>query len=287
MKTRIAFLCSVVLSLALNCAAMDKGYQTVEFSPARLGGMPVKFNIILPRDYATTDRRYPVLYLLHGYTDDYSAWVTKSNLLLHAPAYEEIIVMPEGGTGWYMNNQGDKKLEWEDYLIQDLIPYVDGHYRTVATRQGRAIAGLSMGGYGAMTLGLRDPDLFAAIASMSGALSSAQAGFYAALSSNPKIKKVIEDDFGAPDNAVRTSEDPFELIKKVPADKLPQLYISIGSSDFLLDSNRDFIKLLTQLKIPFRYSEVPGKHEWPVWDEQIQVILALQAPVIGAAKAWP
>ena len=162
MKTRIAFACQIVFALALNCAALDKGYDTVEFSPAHLGGMQVKFNIILPRDYAASDRRFPVLYLLHGYTDDYSAWVTKSNLLLHAPAYEEIIVMPEGGTGWYMNNQGDKKLEWEDYLIQDLIPYVDSHYRTVATRQGRAIAGLSMGGYGAMTLGLRHPDLFAA-----------------------------------------------------------------------------------------------------------------------------
>jgi S-formylglutathione hydrolase FrmB len=68
---------------------------------------------------------------------------------------------------------------------------------------------------------------------------------------------------------------------------LPDIYFSIGSSDFLLKDNLDFLALLTKLKVKFRYSEVPGIHEWPVWDEQIRVILALQAPIIGAAKAWP
>lgn len=286
MKTRIAITCSFVLAVALNCAGLDKGYETVEFSPAHLGGMAVKFNIILPRDYATSARRFPVLYLLHGYTDDFSAWATKSDLLLYAPEYEEIIVMPEGGTGFYVNNQGNPKLQWEDYLIQDLIPYVDSHYRTVAAREGRAIAGLSMGGYGAMTLGLRHPDMFAAIASMSGALGSAQPAFSKPIA-EPKLRKVFDDDFGALDNPVRAEEDPFELIKKVPADKLPDLYFSIGSSDFLLKNNLDFLELLTKLKVRFRYSEVPGKHEWPVWDEQIRVILAMQAPILGAAKAWP
>jgi putative tributyrin esterase len=286
MKTRLALACSLFLALALDGAALDQGYDTVEFSPAHLGGMHVKFNIILPRDYASSERRYPVLYLLHGYTDDYSAWVTKSNLLWYAPAYEEIIVMPEGGTGFYVNNQGNPKLQWEDYLIQDLIPYVDTHYRTVAAREGRAIAGLSMGGYGAMTLGLRHPDMFAAIASMSGALATARSAFSRPIT-DPKLKKVLQDDFGALDNPLRAEEDPFELIKKIPADKLPDLYFSIGSSDFLLKDNLDFLELLTKLKVRFRYSEVPGPHEWPVWDEQIRVILAMQAPIIGAAKAWP
>ena len=285
MKTRIALACLLFFAVALNGAALDQGYDTVEFSPAHLGGMQVKFNIIVPRDYASSARRFPVLYLLHGYTDDYSAWVTKSNLLQYAPAYEEIIVMPEGGTGFYVNNQGNPKLQWEDYLVQDLIPYVDSHYRTVAAREGRAIAGLSMGGYGAMTLGLRHPDMFAAIASMSGALAIAQPAITKPIT-EPKIKKVLDDDFGALDNPLRAEEDPFELIKKVPADKLPDLYFSIGSSDFLLKSNLDFLELLTKLKVRFRFSEVPGIHEWPVWDEQIRVILAMQAPIIGAAKAW-
>ncbi len=158
----------VALILALAASALAKDYQTVEFAPTHLGGMKVKFNVILPHDYATSNRRYPVLYLLHGYNGDYSDWVTKSHVTEHAKPYGEIIVMPEGGTGFYVNNVADPKLAWEDYLILDLIPYVDSHYRTVRTRQGRAIAGLSMGGYGAMTLGLRHPRIFAAIASLSG-----------------------------------------------------------------------------------------------------------------------
>jgi putative tributyrin esterase len=274
------------LTLALSTSCLAKDYQTVEFAPAHLGGMKVKFNVILPRDYATSNRRYPVLYLLHGYTDDYSAWVTKSHVTEHARPYAEIIVMPEGGTGWYVDNVRNPKLAWEGYLTLDLVPYVDSHYRTVRTRQGRSIAGLSMGGYGAMTLGLRHPRMFAAVASLSGALAGAQVDFYNSLT-DPKLKQVIEDDFGPPGNPARVAEDPFELIKKMSADEMPDLYLAIGSSDFLLESNRAFVRLLSERKLRYRYCEVPGKHEWPVWDEQIQQVLALQAPVIGASVEPP
>jgi len=189
--------------------------------------------------------------------------------------------MPEGDNGFYTNNYADPKLGWEDFLILDLIPYVDGHYRTVAARQGRAVAGLSMGGYGAMKFGLKYPQLFAAAASLSGALASAQAEKL----HEGEIKKVLEADFGPPDNPTRASNDPFELVKKISPGELPQLYFSVGESDRLIEDNRKFARLLAELKIPYQYREVPGPHEWPVWDEQIQVVLALQAPVIGAAKA--
>ena len=285
MKTKQA-LKFIALILALTAPALAKDYQTVEFAPAHLGGMKVKFNVILPRDYATSNRRYPVLYLLHGYTDDYSAWVTKSQVTEHARPYGEIIVMPEGGTGWYVNNVANPTLAWEDYLILDLIPYVDSHYRTVRTRQGRAIAGLSMGGYGALTLGLRHPRVFAAIASLSGTLDAAQADVYNGIT-EPKLKKVLEDDFGAAENPARAAEDPFELIKKVSPDEMPELYLAIGSSDFLLETNRAFVKLLSELHLRYRYCEIPGEHEWPVWDEEIQRVLALQAPVIGATVEQP
>ncbi len=96
------------------------------------------------------------------------------------------------------------------------------------------------------------------------------------------MKKVLEADFGAAENPARAAEDPFELIKKVAPDEMPELYLAVGSSDFLLEANRAFVKLLSELKLRYRYCEVPGKHEWPVWDEQIQQVLALQAPVIGA-----
>lgn len=280
MNTRLLLTATIAVSAALAQGAFAKDYETVEMAAPHLAGMTVGFNVILPRDYATSTRRYPVLYLLHGYTDHYPAWVSYSRITDYARGYEEIIVMPEGDNGFYTNSHEDANLAWEGFIMFDLIPYVDSHYRTVASRRGRAIAGLSMGGYGAMKLGLKHPDMFAATASLSGALAAARPR--EAHSDDPEFQKLVANVFGPPDNPARAQEDPFELVKKVPAETRPQLYISVGSEDFLLQENRDFVKLLSEFKIPYQYREFPGKHEWPVWDREIQVVLSLQAPVIGA-----
>lgn len=279
---RVWVLVGMLLALAFSLQAKD--YATVSFKPVHLGGMEVSFNIILPQDYATSARRYPVLYLLHGYTGHYSDWVTKTGLTGYAKHYEEIIVMPEDENGWYVDNYTNPKLGWQSYIIDDLIPYVDSHYRTVAARKGRAIAGLSMGGYGAMLLGLKYHQMFAAVASLSGVLASAEPAFEEALTSprEKTIHDVIAGDFGPLSNRARRENDPFLLVTEIPPDQMPQLYFSVGSSDSLLEMNRQFARLLSDWRITYRYSEVPGKHEWPVWDRQIKRVLALQAPVIGA-----
>lgn len=270
--------------LALAVPLLAKDYTTVSFEPAHLGGMQVSLNIILPQDYSTSTRRFPVLYLLHGYTGHYSDWVTKTGLTNYAKHYEEIIVMPEDENGWYVDNYANPKLGWQSYIIDDLIPYVDSHYRTVASRNGRAIAGLSMGGYGAMLLGLKYHQMFAAIASLSGVFASSEPAFEEALNKpeGKAIHDVIAADFGPLTNPTRPENDPFLLVTKIPVDQLPQIYFSVGTSDTLLGMNREFARLLSDWKITYRYMEVPGKHEWPVWDRQIQRVLAVQAPVIGA-----
>jgi len=283
MKTKSARLALLATALGLGTLALAKDYETVELNPSHLPGMTVGFNLILPRDYAASTRRYPVLYLLHGYTDHYPAWVSYTNLTQYARKYEEIIVTPEGDNGFYTNSYADSKLAWEDFLILDLIPYVDGHYRTVASRRGRAIAGLSMGGYGALKLGLKYPQMFSAVASLSGATAAARWRDHYGLE-DLDFKKLIDEVYGPKDNPGRAENDPFELITKLPADQRPQLYLAIGSSDFLLEENREFVRLLADLKVTYEYREVFGKHEWPVWDKQIQEVLALQAPVIGAEQ---
>ena len=269
-----------ILLVSLASPVLAKDYETVEIAAPHLGGMIVGFNIILPRDYAAAERRYPVLYLLHGYTDHYPAWVSYTNLTQYGRGYQQIIVMPEGDNGFYTNSYADADLAWEDFVILDLIPYVDGHYRTVAAREGRAIAGLSMGGYGALKLGLKYPRMFCAVASMSGAVAVARPAQEAI--DDEVFRRLVEGVFGPADNPDRARNDPFQLAAKVPRGELPQLYLSIGSEDFLLEENREFVELLAKLKIPYEYHEVPGKHEWPVWDREIQVILAHQAPVIGS-----
>jgi S-formylglutathione hydrolase FrmB len=268
--------------------AQGTGYETVRFKAAHLEGKTMAFNLILPRDYATTHRRFPVLYLLHGYTGNYTNWVKLTGIVRYAQAYEELIVMPDAANSWYVNNYANPKMQWENYIIDDLIPYVDSHYRTIASRSGRAIAGLSMGGYGALYLGLKYHKLFAAVASLSGVVASAELSRWDPAvwkmigRDMPKMKKVLLEDFGPVGNPARKAEDPFRLIRRLTPQECPALFLAVGEADPFLHENREFVKLLAKLKIPYHYHEVPGGHEWSVWNEEIQPALRLQAPVIGA-----
>lgn len=269
--------------------AKAAGCATSDFHAAHLNGKNLKFNVILPQDYAARARRFPVLYLLHGFSGHYTDWCSLTHIVDYAKPYEEIIVMPEGANSWYVDNSADPKMQWEDYIIDDLIPYVDAHYRTIATRAGRAIAGLSMGGYGALFLALKHPNMFAAAASLSGVVASANLARWdprlAKMEVTDKnyagIARALRADFGPASNPARKGEDPFLLIRKLTPRACPQLYVSVGWEDNLLYENRELVGLLSTLKMPYRYAEVPGKHEWPVWNEQVQRVLALQAPAIG------
>lgn len=280
MRTRRLAAVLMVLMVGATTQAMAKDYETVEIAAPHLGGMTVGFNIILPRDYAESSDRYPVLYLLHGYTDHYPAWLSYTNITQYARGYRQIIVMPEGDNGFYTNSYTDPNLAWEDFLILDLIPYVDSHYRTIASREGRAVGGLSMGGYGAFKFGLKYPRLFTAAASLSGSLGIARR--QPERLRDAEFANFFGRIYGPPDGPHREANDLFALVEKVPRDQLPQLYFSTGSQDFLLEENRAFLDHLTKLGIPFEYREFPGKHEWPVWDREIQVVLGHQASVIGS-----
>lgn len=266
--------------VGFTSATRASDYQTVTFSAADLGGMTVSANVILPQGYATSKRRFPVLYLVDGYSGNYMTWVKKSHITQYAAKYEEIIVMPEyGATSWYVNSYANPSMRWEDYMIDDVIPYFDRHYRTIASRHGRAIAGDSMGGYGAMMLALKHPSMFAAVASLSGTLRCAE--WDPATMKDPTLSAA----FGPVNNPARAAVDPFKLVKKVPANRMPQIYFSIGEGDSprMLEDNRTFARLLAKLKIPYEYREVPGGHAWSVWERQIQCVLALQAPLLGVA----
>ena len=272
---------SITVSEAATRMPNEASLKLVTFAAPELGGMKVSVNVILPRDYATSNRRFPVLYLLDGYGGDHMAWVTKSHIIQDAARYGEIIVMPDYGvSSWYVNSHANPSQRWEDYMVQDLIPYVDSHYRTIAARRGRGTAGDSMGGYGAMMLGLKHPDMFATVASLSGTLRCAE---WDPAKIDPGFQESLRAAFGPQDNPARAAEDPFELVKKIPRAQMPQLYISIGEGDghVLLEDNRAFARLLAQLKIPYEYREVVGGHQWPVWEREIRSVLDFQAPVLG------
>jgi len=120
----------------------------------------MKYRILLPCGYQTAGRRSPVLYLLHGLYGNYLNWDSYTKLKRYAYKYDLIVVMPDADDSWYTNSACDPKDKFEDYIAKDMVAEIDGKFRTVRLRHARAIAGLSMGGYGALKIALRYPDNF-------------------------------------------------------------------------------------------------------------------------------
>jgi S-formylglutathione hydrolase FrmB len=278
--------------------------ESVSFDAPSVG-RTMKFNIALPASYEKdSEKRYLVLYMLHGLTSNYLAWNA-----LGAPRaarrYDLIVVMADAGNSWYVNwaeSEDGQKNNWEDYIVKDLVDYVDTHFRTIASRDGRAITGLSMGGYGALMLGLRHPDMFCSIGSESGAVGFArmatlqlragrQPGNRRIQSSNIPNPRIGIEGFSS--QAERTPKgkifltaeqaeayDPFALILKVPVDKLPHIYIDCGTEDRLIEGNREFAKLLMQHDVPFTFSQSPGGHLPRYWMREVGHDIAVQFEIL-------
>ncbi|HEX8355710.1 MAG TPA: alpha/beta hydrolase family protein [Pyrinomonadaceae bacterium] len=266
-------------------------YETVPFE-SRLVGAPLHYNVILPADYrseASKQRRYPVLYLLHGLSGSAGDWVSgRARLADHAAAYPFIIVVPEGRDGWYTDSATVPNEKFESYFIEELIPDVERRFRAIASREGRAVAGLSMGGYGSLKFGLKHPGLFAFVGSTSGALGAASWLPDEKLPAfvRPSIARVY-GPADAPDNETRRANDIFRLVRELTPERtkaLPFLYLDCGTEDFLIGGNRDFSALLIEKKVPHEFRQLPGGHTWPYWDRQAREILRLAAEKLAPAR---
>ncbi|HEY6936620.1 MAG TPA: alpha/beta hydrolase family protein [Terriglobales bacterium] len=264
----------VIFALLFSCLGWGQANPNVTTVPFDSQALHRRapFNVILPAGYESSVRRYPVLYLLHGIGDRYDTWVTNTNLVEYARPYQLIIVMPEGDKGWYVNGTVPNG-RWEDYIMKEVMPYVDSHYRTLQQLGMRATAGLSMGGYGALMLGLKHRDLFSFAASMSGALNVTDWTPENMGSDMPDwIRQSILAAFG-PAGSPQRKEYDLKLLINAPVAELPFIYLDCGTEDHLLQQSRDFSQLLQEKKIPHEYRERPGIHEWPEWDHQIQEVL--------------
>lgn len=272
-------------------------YETVPFE-SRLVGAPLPYNVILPADYksdASKNRRYPVIYLLHGLSGSADNWVSdRARLADHAARYPFIVVVPEGRNAWYTDSATTPAEKFESYIVKELIPDVDTRFRTIAAREGRAVAGLSMGGYGSLKFGLKYPSMFAFAGSMSGALGAASwlpdekmLAFV-----RPSIARVY-GPATEPDNETRKANDIFRLVRDLTPEQtkaLPFLYLDCGTEDFLIEVNRTFSALLIEKKVTHEFRQLPGGHTWPYWDRQVQEILKLAAERLSApadAKVAP
>ncbi|HEY0765292.1 MAG TPA: alpha/beta hydrolase family protein [Pyrinomonadaceae bacterium] len=274
-------LCKAFLLLLVSCsAAFASGrVDTVRFQ-SKLINATLPYNVILPTDYDTsTTTRYPVLYLLHGLTGHYSDWIARTNVADYASEYRMIVVMPEGNNSWYIDSVGVVNDKYESYVLNELIPDVQQRYRTIEARYGRSIAGLSMGGYGALKFGLKSSSTFVFAASMSGAFGVTR--FNEKEVGGERFADSLKL-FGAVGSETRLSNDLFDIVAKLTPTRvasLPYFYFDCGTEDsaLIFPSNRELAALMFEKKIPHEFRELPGDHSWAYWDRQVREILKIAA----------
>ena len=282
-RTSLAVAVIVACSAWISAVANPR-VETIQFR-SKLINTTLPYSVALPEDYNTsTTTRYPVLYLLHGLTGHYNDWFSRTNVADYAAQYRIIVVTPEGNDSWYIDSVTVPSEKYESYILNELIPDVQQRFRTIEARYGRAIAGLSMGGYGAVKFGVKSPATFAFVGSMSGAFGITRVGEegiqWDALKKSLKL-------FGAIGSDTRKENDVFELIKQMLASRissLPFIYFDCGTEDSLSADNRELAALLVEKKIPHEYRELPGDHSWGYWDRQVQEVLKIAIRNLGVQK---
>ena len=256
-------------------ASAGQVLEGLKLSSAILG-RDVAYAVYLPPDYATSTRRYPVVYLLHGYTDNESGWIQFGEVNLAADraiAEREIppmiIVMPDGGVSWYINDLAGK-VRYEDMFVQELIPHIDAVYRTRADREFRGIAGLSMGGWGTLVHAFRHPELFAACAAFSAAVWPDEEILGMKQDTWDKVVgPVLGVGLAGRDRLTPgfRKVSPLDLARSLPEDSLKKVryYIDCGDDDFLTKGNCALHLLLADRKIPHEFRVRDGGHTWSYW----------------------
>jgi len=245
-------------------------------------GMCMQADVIIPQpqqgigvEGGDAKPPYKTLYLLHGMSDDNTIWQRRTSIERYVAPYGLAVVMPAVHLSFYTDMAWGGK--FFTYVSEELPRVMEGFFPLSAKREDRFAAGLSMGGYGAMKLGLRCPDTFAAVASLSGALDVgemvAQSG-----DRQPELNKTWEAIWGAGDQFKGSDEDLLALAEKLAKRKgtsqpIPKLFAWCGTEDFLFEQNHSFRDHAAKLGLELAYSESPGDHSWGYWDEQIQQVL--------------
>ncbi|GDX40643.1 hypothetical protein LBMAG21_09350 [Armatimonadota bacterium] len=229
--------------------------------------------VILPEQNLTAP--FATFYLLHGLSDDQSNWQRRTSIERYVADLPLIVVMPDGGRGFYCD--AAEGAAYETALVHDLVNYIDALFQTKATREGRCIGGLSMGGYGAVKLALKHPDLFSSAVSHSGALAFARYP----LPDDVENKFAVEFRRIIGDNPVGGENDCFALAEKLNPSERPHIRIDCGVDDFLIESNRAFHAHLEEIGYAHQYEEFPGAHTWDYWDVHVQDAIAFHAKNLG------
>ncbi|MGJ6980430.1 alpha/beta hydrolase [Aestuariimicrobium soli] len=237
-------------------------------------GMCTSVTVLLPQKTtgqigmagATSDGKPPVLWLLHGGSDDDTIWLRRTSIERYAAEYGIAVIMPQAALSFYCDEVHGQK--WWTWISEELPAILADTFQLSQRREETFVAGLSMGGFGAFKLALNQPGRFAAAASLSGALWSL----------SPELKERLSERFhhvwgdeglveGGPDDLVG-------LLNTVDKQALPKLWTTCGTEDFLFEDNLVFEKAAAEAGAPLEIEHRPGEHEWGYWDQAIQDVLA-------------
>ena len=248
-------------------------------------GKDIKYSIYLPADYDRSNRSYPVLYLLHGYTDDETGWTQFGETQAIADktigtgeATPMVIAMPDGGVAWYMNSH-DGKTRYEDFFVSEFMPFIEKTYRIRAQKRYRAVAGLSMGGLGTLLFATKHPELFSAAAPLSAAVWTDDE-----VAGNPDQAR-WDETFGDLFGKGLTGRDrltahyyknaPIKIVETADAEALRKVryYIDCGDDDFLIKGNMALHAMMIDKKIPHEFRVREGGHTWTYWRTALPEVL--------------
>lgn len=213
--------------------------------------------VVLPDSYFDSGSKFPVVYLLHGWSGSYRDWANHTDLGIFADRYEFIIVCPDGGyAGWYIDSPFRQDSQYESYISSEVVEYIDSNYRTISNMESRFICGLSMGGHGALSLLAKHPDIFSAAGSMSGVMkltdSNVRYGIAELMGEFEQNRELWEQN-----SCINLVESLQNLGKGV--------VIECGTDDRLIEGNREIHQKLLNMKIEHDYYERPGDHTWSYW----------------------
>jgi len=255
---KILFSTIVIFQINLYAGTVD----TVSI-PSKAMATEFKSVVVLPDNYSEDkDQSWPVIYLLHGWSGKYNNWAKKTDLKILADKYEFMIICPDGGyAGWYLDSAIKKDSQYETYIANEVVQFIDDKYKTIKDSTERFITGLSMGGQGAIRLIAKYPNVFDAAGSMSGVMD---------LNESTKKYDIIQllGEYET-NTELWQNESCLKIVEELKG-KNKGLIIDCGIKDRFIESNRKIHQKMMDLKIQHDYYERPGGHSWDYWTNALE-----------------
>ena len=283
----------MLLCLAAALPASGAARGECRAAPSRILGRSVPYCVLLPPSYdADKTRRFPILYFLHGLGDNEQmflhsgGWDLVQDLWEREQLGEYLIVTPAGGESFFINSH-DGRTRYEDFLVQEFLPYIEGRYRVRAGRASRGVAGISMGGFGALHLAFHHPELFGSVSAHSAAVIEKAPAINVADSAESGRLRIFGTIFGSPpDRAFWDRVSPLTLARTADFAHLA-IYFDCGAQDdYGFNAGADALhRALDARHIPHEFHIYPGGHNWAYFAEHLPASLEFHSRVFAQPTA--